>query len=238
MRACSAAFVVAVVVVCASTGCSSEVRCAGAGRCPAGAPFCVESVCQASPGGEEAAEGEGEGEPAEGEGEPAEGEGEGELDCGDAGCAVDLACVDEGSVDVGVCVPPADTPDGCAAANQFFAREAQAPRIWRATHVATFEPPDSSIFSCSGSERAVQFNFQFLDDEDDAGHRDSPVQVRSQNGTTTPPPDNIALVFSGRDGHVGSVTAIVCLTTNVGEFAFAFDDDDGNTSNAICIFVP
>ena len=247
--------VCAVCAMAATSSCFDVVRCSSDDACPTTAPFCVDGACavhggdgagegEGGPAEGEGAPGEGEGAPGEGEGGPGEGEGaggEGEgagPDCREVPCPSDQGCVDDGTVDVGVCVPPPNTPAACQETNQFFAREAGAPWIWRPLFVDKLTPPSSSAYGCSSSENAVLFNFDWLDDEDNAGHHDSPVTVRHASGTTTPPPANVTTQFTGRDGHVGTTSVAVCLLDNFHEFAFAFDDDLGDTSNAVCITVP
>ena len=232
---------VTVVMALLASCTPADIRCASDATCPTSAPSCVAGTCKIGEGeGEGSAgrggEGEGgEGERGEGEGGEGEGgEGEGEGDCRVGGCGVGLGCVDAGGVDVGQCVPPANTPSSCNEASQFFAREAQAPWVWRATVVQDLTGSGAAAYGCSGGEHGVMFNFQYLDDESDALTADSPVTVRTAGGTTTPPPGNIARADSVA-GHVGSVTAVVCLTTSVTQFAFAFDDDAGHTSNAVCV---
>ncbi|HEY4223367.1 MAG TPA: hypothetical protein VGO62_18545 [Myxococcota bacterium] len=139
-----------------------------------------------------------------------------------------------GAVDVGVCVPPPGTNDSCTDANQFFVRADEAPWIWRASVLQDLTGGAAAAYGCDASEHGVMFNFQYLDDEGDADADDHPVQVRSSAGTTTPPPENFARADTVA-GHLGSITDVVCLPTSVTAFAFAFDDDNGNTSNAVCL---
>ncbi len=110
--------------------------------------------------------------------------------------------------------------------------------MWQPIFVSRFSAAGAAGYGCTAGSDAFLFNFQFLDDEADVDVEEFPVQVRYSGGTTTPPPANIARADSGTHGHLGSMSVAVCLIASTTSFAFALDDDPGNTSNAACIEIP
>jgi hypothetical protein len=144
--------------------------------------------------------------------------------------------VDEPHFDQGTCVPPAETPDDCAAAGQFLARAAGAPWIWAPIYLDTFTDAAATAYGCTADGLAVMFSFQFLDDENDATARDVTVQTESR--LTSPLPKYTAVSFSGAAGHLGSATTVACLNDDETTFAFTFGDATGSDSNALCVSVP